>query len=91
MALLFVGFGLTTIQILQSKAAALTDCHRQPLTFSRLGPKSVGADFRGGRLTSDAGALRLREVGQRTGLFEAIDAVIPDPPTRSLSSTIRDP
>jgi hypothetical protein len=57
----------------------MTDCNRQPLTFSSLGPKSVVADFRGGRLTSDAGALLLREVAQKTGLFEAIDAVIPDP------------
>ena len=57
----------------------MTDCNRQPLLFSSLGPKSVVADFLGGRLTSDAGALLLREVGQKTGLFEAIDAVIPDP------------
>ena len=57
----------------------MTDCNRQPLTFSSLGPKSVVADFLGGRLTSDAGALLLREMGQKTGLFEAIDAVIPDP------------
>src|SRR6516225_6115356 len=57
----------------------MTDCNRQPLTFSSLGPKSVVADFLGGRLTSDAGALLLREVGQRTGLFEAIAAAIPDP------------
>ena len=57
----------------------MTDCNRQPLTFSSLGAQSVVADFLGGRLTSDAGALLLREVGQRTGLFEAIAAAIPDP------------
>jgi Transposase DDE domain group 1 len=57
----------------------MTDCNRQPLTFSSLGPKSVVADFLGGRLTSDAGALLLREVGRKTGLFEAIAAAIPDP------------
>jgi hypothetical protein len=57
----------------------MTDCNRQPLAFSSLGSKAVIADFLGGRLTSDAGALLLREVGQKTGLFEAIDAVIPDP------------
>src|SRR6516164_4604277 len=57
----------------------MTDCNRQPLTFSSFGPQSIVADFLGGRLTSDAGALLLREVGQKTGLFEAIDAVIPDP------------
>src|ERR1700733_11070001 len=57
----------------------MTDCNRQPLSFSSLGSKSVVADFLAGRLTSDAGALLLREVGQKTGLFEALDQAIPDP------------
>jgi hypothetical protein len=57
----------------------MTDCNRQPLTFSSLGSQSVIADFLGGRLTSDAGALLLREVGRKTGLFESIAAAIPDP------------
>ncbi len=57
----------------------MTDCNRQPLSLSSLGSKSVVADFLGGRLTSDAGALLLREVGQKTGLFEALDQAIPDP------------
>lgn len=41
--------------------------------------KAVVADFRGGRLTTDAGALLLREVERRLGLFQAIDRCIPDP------------
>jgi Transposase DDE domain group 1 len=57
----------------------MTDCNREPLAFSSLGPKSIVADFLGGRLTSDAGALLLREVGDKLGLFQALDAVIPDP------------
>jgi Transposase DDE domain group 1 len=57
----------------------MTHCNRESLTFSSLGPKSVVADFLGGRLTSDAGAILLREVGERTGLFDAISEVIPDP------------
>ncbi len=57
----------------------MTDCNRNPLTFSSLGPKQVVADFQGGRLTTDGGALRLREVEQALGLFDALDAVIPDP------------
>jgi hypothetical protein len=57
----------------------MTDCNRKPLDFSGLGPKAVVADFQGGRLTTDAGALLLREVGDRSGLFEALDAAIPDP------------
>jgi Transposase DDE domain group 1 len=57
----------------------MTDCNRQTLTFSSLGPKAVVADFQGGRLTSDAGALLLREAGEATGLFQALDRAIPDP------------
>ena len=57
----------------------MTDCNREPLTFSSLGPRRLVADFLGGRLTSDAGALLLREAGRATGLFEALDAAIPDP------------
>jgi hypothetical protein len=57
----------------------MTECNRDPLTFSSFGPKSVIADFLGGRLTSDAGAILLREVAQSTGLFDAINEVIPDP------------
>jgi hypothetical protein len=57
----------------------MTDCNRQPLSFSSLGPKALVADFLGGRLTSDAGALLLREAGETTGLFRALDRAIPDP------------
>jgi hypothetical protein len=57
----------------------MTDCSQDALAFSRLGPQAVIADFRGGRLTTDAGALLLREVADRLGLFDALDAAIPDP------------
>jgi hypothetical protein len=57
----------------------MTDCNSETLTFSSLGPKQVVADFQGGRLTTDAGALLLREVERPLGLFNALDAAIPDP------------
>jgi hypothetical protein len=57
----------------------MTDCNRDPLPFSKLGSKAVVADFLGGRMTTDAGALLLREVDARLGLFDALDAAIPDP------------
>ena len=49
------------------------------MDFGRLGRRSVVADFDGGRLTSDAGALLLQQVDQRLGLIDAINACIPDP------------
>lgn len=57
----------------------MTDCSRQTLPFSRLRSRDLLADFQGGRLTTDSGALLLREVADRLGLFDALDAAIPDP------------
>jgi hypothetical protein len=49
----------------------MTECTRQKLIFSSLNRQKVEADFDGGRLTSDAGILWLREVSRRTGLIDA--------------------
>ena len=57
----------------------MTDCTTSPLAFSSLGRKKIRADFKGGRLTSDAGALLLREVDKRLGLVDAINSCIPYP------------
>ena len=57
----------------------MTDCNRKPLAFSSVQGKQVVADFQGGRLTTDAGVLLLREVAEHSGLFDALDAAIPDP------------
>jgi hypothetical protein len=57
----------------------MTHCNRDILRFSSLGSKAVVADFQGGRLTTDAGALLLREAADKIGLFDALDKAIPDP------------
>jgi hypothetical protein len=57
----------------------MTECNSKPIRFSSLGRRSVEAKFDGGNLTSDAGALLLREADRRLGLTAALDAVIPDP------------
>jgi len=46
-----------------------TVCHNQ-LIFESLSSKDVIADFAGGRITSDAGGLLLREIDQRYRLAE---------------------
>ena len=46
-----------------------TVCHKQ-LIFESLFSKEVVADFAGGRITSDAGGLLLRELDQRYRLAE---------------------
>jgi hypothetical protein len=53
-------------------AAAPTDCPNQPLLFQDLGARQVVADFSGGTLSSDGGALLLREVDRRLGLSRAV-------------------
>jgi Transposase DDE domain group 1 len=62
----------------------MTECNSQPIPFSSVGRRPVLADFAGGSITSDAGALLLREVDRRLGLVDRLDAVIPDPRNQSL-------
>ena len=57
----------------------MTDCITRPLVFSRQKSRTLCADFQGGQLTSDAGALLLREVDKRLGLIDGIDGCISDP------------
>jgi len=57
----------------------MTECNRKPLIFSNLSRKKILADFNGGHLTSDGGALLLREVNRRTGLIDAQAECITDP------------
>ena len=57
----------------------MTECISQSMGFSRVGRREIVADFLGGRLTSDAGIVLLKEVDQRIGLVDAINEAIPDP------------
>ena len=57
----------------------MTQCNRQPLLFSSLKPQKIMADFDGGRLTSDAGGLLLREANRKLGLIRRLADCISDP------------
>lgn len=50
----------------------------QPLLFTDLGSRRVEADFSGGYLSSDGGALLLREIDQRLGLSRKVAACFGD-------------
>ena len=47
-----------------------TECTSEPLLFQGPGRREIRADFDGGDISSDAGALLLREVEQHTGIIE---------------------
>ncbi|HUW83388.1 MAG TPA: transposase, partial [Phycisphaerae bacterium] len=57
----------------------MTEGTSSKLVFSRLKRQKVEGYFDGGRLTSDAGAMLLREVDRRLGLTSALAACITDP------------
>lgn len=50
-----------------------------PLPFTSTRRRQIHADFSGGQITSDAGALLLRQADRNIGLIAALDEVIPDP------------
>ena len=47
-----------------------TECNTKQLYFQGLGPRKVVANFDGGTISSDAGALLLREVDLANGFIE---------------------
>jgi hypothetical protein len=53
-------------------ASSTTDCKGQPLLFQDLGSRKVVADFSGGTLSSDGGALLLRQVDANLGLTQTL-------------------
>jgi hypothetical protein len=59
-------------------ASSATDCTKQPLLFQDLGSRKVVADFSGGTLSSDGGALLLRQVDQSLGLSQSLAGCFED-------------
>ena len=57
----------------------MTECTTSALPFSSLGRREIHADFSGGQITSDAGALLLREADKQIGLIDRLNAALPDP------------
>ena len=57
----------------------MTERNTESIQFSGVKRQKVIADFNGGRLTTDAGVLLLREVDRQIGLIDAINEAIPDP------------
>jgi hypothetical protein len=62
----------------------VTDCTTTKIEFSSLKRRKVEAEFSGGEITSDGGALLLRAADQQLGLMKRISDVIEDPRRQEL-------
>src|SRR5438874_5879901 len=60
-------------------AAVATQLQPAPLHLAPVGTKSVELDFDGGRLSSDAGVVLLKDIDDQLGLTRALAAVLSDP------------
>jgi Transposase DDE domain group 1 len=60
-------------------AAVATPLQPAPLHLAPVGTKSVELDFDGGRLSSDAGVVLLKDIDDQLGLTRALAAVLSDP------------
>src|SRR5437870_2488589 len=69
-----------TIPGVDSMQAALTPpLHLAPLPLAPVGAKAVALDFDGGRLSSDAGLVLLKDPDEQLGLTHNLAAVLSDP------------
>ena len=50
-----------------------------PLPLAPVGTKAVALDFEGGRLSSDAGVVLLKDIDDQLGLTHNLAAVLSDP------------
>lgn len=57
----------------------MTDGTRDWFKFAPLARRAVQAEFGGGEVTGDGGALRLRQVDRRIGLLDGVAARLIDP------------
>lgn len=60
-------------------ADVATQLQAAPLPLAPVGTKSVELDFAGGRLSSDAGVVLLKDIDEQLGLTRALAAVLSDP------------
>lgn len=60
-------------------AAVATQLQPAPLHLASVGTKSVELDFDGGRLSSDAGVVLLKDIDEQLGLTRALAAVLSAP------------
>ena len=60
-------------------ADMVTQRQQAPLNLAPVGAKAVALDFDGGRLSSDAGVVLLKDIDAQLGLTHNLAAVLSDP------------
>ena len=72
--------GLIRLSLMTTPRTALppTDCNDQPFLFQDLGHRQVAADFSGGCLSSDGGALLVRQVDRGLGVTRTLAQAFTD-------------
>ena len=69
----------------------MPNCTNEPIELGRVGRRVVEAALDGGKIVSDGGVLRLRQVDQRIGLSKSIARVFDDRRRRaSVAHSLRD-
>jgi hypothetical protein len=64
---------------MQGGKAVPTDCNKPIVRFTPLGRREVIGQFDAGAISSDGGAILLREVDRRINLLDRVNQLIPDP------------
>jgi hypothetical protein len=88
-AQLFNAHVVSGIDPMQAERA--TQLQQSPLHLAAVGGKAVELDFDGGRLSSDAGLVLLKDIDDQLGLTRALAAVLSDPrDARRVHFTLQD-
>lgn len=61
----------------------MTVCYQEELDFGRVNRRQVTADFRGGEVSSNGGAVLLRQADARIGLTQSVARALVDPRRRA--------
>ena len=66
------------------RTSVMTDCKSKQIEFQGLGKREIVGNFEGGKITSDAGGLLLREVNKKIGLLSRFSKCVSDYRTQEL-------
>lgn len=66
------------LEVNEQLGPPMPKCTYAKMDYGRLGHRVIEADFDGGDICSDGGALLVRQIDERIGMSRAVDAVLGD-------------